>query len=45
MEVGIHFGHRAWWLRRHWWWFADKIAGIWNGFQNLRTRYDFHIEK
>ena len=44
MEVSeIIFCHRGWWLCRLVWWFAGKIAGIWNGFQNLRTVSVIHF--
>ena len=41
----MYFGHHGWWLRRRVWWFAGKIAGIWNGFQNLRTSFEIHIRE
>ena len=46
MEVlEIIFCHRGWWLRRRVWWFAGKIAGIWNGFQNLHACFEIHIRE
>ena len=45
MEINFVFCHHVWWLRRLMWWFADKLAGIRNGFRNLRTVSVIHFRE